>query len=360
MVEPDTHAAVAASPQRRGRRGPHLETPEELHVHVVLVGLSLSWPCSIATRARHEVEALVGAGHLVTVVTDAGSSQEALVHDLVGAGAHVELVPTFVTGKKGLWFVSREIGFAVSAHKRLRAVLRRGPVDLVVAHSSGVCIGLPTLAGRAGVAATHVIHGLAEERRRADASPYNWQTSLFYVLSDRWAARFMPSHLPVSEFMLDEMVAVGARRERCHVSYNPVEVERFQPDPSATKDVDVLYVGRLAVEKGVDGLIAALALLPELEVVIAGEGPLREGLEAQAGTLPRPPRFVGRIPHDELPALVNRARVQAVPSPSEPFGMVVVEAMACGTPVVACGVGGIPEILAGGRGGWLVPPRDAQ
>ncbi len=332
-------------------------------MHVVLVGLSLTWPCSIATRARHEAQALVDAGHRVTVVTDEPSSDPRLVAELVAVGAVVDLVPTFVTGKKGMWFVSREVSFAVIAQRRLRGLLRRERVDLVVAHSSGVCVGLPTLTRRAGTRATHVIHGLAEERRRAGASPYNWQTETFYVLSDRWAARFMPTHLPVSKAMVDEMVRIGARRDRSLVSYNPVELTRFAPDPAVTKDVDVLYVGRLAVEKGVTHLLEALTRLPELEVVIAGEGPLREELEEQAASLPRPPRFVGRLSHDELPGLVNRARLQAVPSPSEPFGMVVIEAMACGTPVVASRVGGIPEILEdgpgeGAKGGWLVPPID--
>lgn len=330
-------------------------------MHVVLVGLSLTWPCSIATRARHEAQALTDAGHRVTVLTDERSSEPRLVADLVGVGAEVELVPTYVTGRKGMWFVSREVSFAVSAQRRLRGLLRERDVDLVVAHSSGVCVGLPTLTRRAGTRATHVVHGLAEERRRVGASPYNRQTETFYVLSDRWAARFMPTHLPVSRAMADEMVRVGARRERAVVSHNPVELTRFAPDPAATKDVDVLYVGRLAVEKGVTHLLAALTRLPELEVVIAGEGPLREQLEEQARSLPRPPRFVGRLGHDELPSLVNRARLQAVPSSSEPFGMVVIEAMACGTPVVASRVGGIPEILETGdgvRGGWLVPPQD--
>ncbi len=327
-------------------------------MHVVLVGLSLAWPCSIATRARHEVEALVEAGHRVSVVTDDGSSEPALVDELEAAGAAVQLVPTFVTGKRGLWFVSREVSFAWRAQRRLAVMLRRGDVDLVVSHSSGVCVGLPRLTRRRGVAATHVIHGLAEERRRSGASPYNRVTAAFYVASDRWAARFMPSHLPVSQFMLEQMVRIGARRDRCIVSYNPVEVARFTPDPDTAKDVDVLFVGRLAVEKGVEVLLDALTHLPPLRVVIAGEGPLRDALGRQASRLDSPPQFVGRVAHDRLPALINRARVQAVPSPSEPFGMVIVEALACGTPVVASDVGGIPEILSGGQGGWLVPPRD--
>ncbi len=327
-------------------------------MHVVEVGLSLAWPCSLATRVRHEAAALVQAGHQVTVVTDTASVTPDIEEELQATGARLATVDAPLTGKKGLWFASRESSFAVAAQIRLRRLARDRHVDLFVAHSSGVCAGLPLLARWTGSAATHVVHGLVRERLRHQASPYNLQTVAFYRVADALAARTMPSHIAVSEYMVDELVQIGARRDRCAVVYNPVDLTRFCPAEGIGKDIDVLYVGRLTVEKGVEDLLSALERMDDLRVVIAGDGPLRRDLETQASRLASRVEFVGRIDNAVLPELIRRAKVQAVPSPSEPFGMVVLEALACGTPVVASRTGGIPEIMGGTGAGWLVSPRD--
>jgi glycosyltransferase involved in cell wall biosynthesis len=70
--------------------------------------------------------------------------------------------------------------------------------------------------------------------------------------------------------------------------------------------------------------------------------------------------FPGVVAHEELPALFRRARLVVVPSFTEAAGMVPVEAMACGTPVVASRVGGLADTIADGENGWLVPPGDVD
>src|SRR5207247_5934205 len=132
----------------------------------------------------------------------------------------------------------------------------------------------------------------------------------------------------------------------------------------------VLFVGRLVERKGVAHLIEAIARLgsrgPRLEIV--GEGPERPGLEALAARLGVVDRVVfrGKIPPDELQASYARAAVCVLPSvldargDTEGLGVVLLEAMNHGTPVIASRVGGIPDIVEDGVSGLLVPPGDAD
>jgi glycosyltransferase involved in cell wall biosynthesis len=109
---------------------------------------------------------------------------------------------------------------------------------------------------------------------------------------------------------------------------------------------EVLYAGRLSPEKGVLELVEAAT---GLNLVVAGDGPLR----------PRVPGSRGFLPHDELERLYARAAVVACPSRREGFGVACLEAMAHGRPVVATDVGGLRDLVVDGKTGILVPPGDA-
>jgi len=135
---------------------------------------------------------------------------------------------------------------------------------------------------------------------------------------------------------------------------------------SPKRDIDVLFAGNLIPRKGVDVLLAALPRAcdrrSELRVVVAGDGPERTALESLAASLGLRDvvRFVGQQDREAVVGLFQRARVAVVPSRAEPFGLVVVEAMAAGARVVASDVGGIPEIAAETGGALLVPPDDPE
>jgi glycosyltransferase involved in cell wall biosynthesis len=126
----------------------------------------------------------------------------------------------------------------------------------------------------------------------------------------------------------------------------------------ASKTHQLAYIGRLAAEKGVRGLLEAwrLARLEDFELLVVGDGPEREALEAM-----RVPgvRFIGAVEHGAALETLLSVRCLVFPSlwfEGEP--MIVVEALATGTPVLASDVGGIPELLGCGSAGWLTKPGD--
>ncbi len=134
----------------------------------------------------------------------------------------------------------------------------------------------------------------------------------------------------------------------------PEVVERTGASPGPTLGI----VGRLSPEKGVDIGIRALEALPGWRLVVVGDGDERGALEALAAA-----RGVGDRVRFEgwsaTPWALNPGfDVLAVPSRAEAFGLVIVEAMFAGVPVVASAVGGIPEVIEDGVNGILVPPDD--
>ncbi len=127
----------------------------------------------------------------------------------------------------------------------------------------------------------------------------------------------------------------------------------------------VLFVGRISEQKGIFELLeAADGFLAEAELVLCASTPDTPALEARLRAAldgrPRVRWINAMLPVEELVQLYSHATLFVCPSVYEPFGLINLEAMACGTPVVATSVGGIPEVVAHDETGWLVPPGDAR
>jgi glycosyltransferase involved in cell wall biosynthesis len=174
-------------------------------------------------------------------------------------------------------------------------------------------------------------------------------------------------NLCTSTVMVKELVSHGI--ERVDLWQRGVDTEMFQPH-LASQPMRVrlsqgnsdqplfLYVGRVSAEKQIDEIKNVLESIPESRLAIVGDGPAREDLETHfAGTHTN---FVGYLHGLELACAYASADAFIFPSRTETLGLVLLEAMAAGCPVVAAASGGITDIVTDGVNGYLFDPADAQ
>jgi glycosyltransferase involved in cell wall biosynthesis len=176
--------------------------------------------------------------------------------------------------------------------------------------------------------------------------------------------------IAVSAALASSMAQLGMDKERIHVIRNAVDGEVFHPVPKSEArrrlDLDahchwVLGVGNLLPVKGFELLIRAMPCVAGARLLLVGEGPLRKDLDALAAKIaPGVVEFRANMPQSELRFAYSACDVFALPSVKEGWPNVVLEAIACGAPVVASPVGGVPEILGDGSPGKLVAERSAE
>ena len=170
---------------------------------------------------------------------------------------------------------------------------------------------------------------------------------------------FVDRLVAMTEFERDLLVEIGVPIDQIVVKPHFVEDEGTRTLPPSASDT-VVFVGRLSEEKGVATLVEAWAEARPtgLRLVVIGDGPERAQLQAHA---PSSVEFVGWLDRREVASWLRDARALAFPSIwYEPFGMVLIEAMATGTPVVASQLGGIPQVVGDGGDELLAKPGDVQ
>jgi glycosyltransferase involved in cell wall biosynthesis len=172
-------------------------------------------------------------------------------------------------------------------------------------------------------------------------------------------------NLCTSTAMIEQLREHGV--ERLDLWQRGVDTETFHPDlvseemrshlsQGHPESPLLLYVGRLGAEKEIDRIKPVLEAIPNARLALVGDGPHRSALEKHfAGT---PTHFVGYLTGKELGSAFASADAFVFPSRTETLGLVLLEAMAAGCPVVAARSGGIPDIVTDGVNGYLFDPAD--
>lgn len=331
----------------------------------------LSWefpPFSVGGLSQHVYElsrAMAEEGMNVEVITTATSSPSTEIVD----GVIVHRVKPYPGRQLSFITWVQQLNLALM-EKGVSLINRTGGFDIVHAHD--------WLAAYAGRGLKHIYHlpliatihatehgrngGLFTEEQRY-IGEVEWQ-----LIYESWKT------ICCSRFMEDELVAVfQTPRDKIEIIPNGVRPESFQisrPDPTVRDrfaphgEKIIFYVGRLVQEKGVQVLLNALPLVreqfPDVRLVIAGTGPYEEELQRQSAIRGLDPHVVfgGYIDDYTRNQLYHWSSVAVFPSLYEPFGIVALEAMAAGTPVVVGDVGGFQETVTHGENGLKAVPGD--
>lgn len=174
-------------------------------------------------------------------------------------------------------------------------------------------------------------------------------------------------NLCTSTAMVEELRTHGI--ERVDLWQRGVDTELFQPQFASQEMREflsqghpesplLLYVGRLGAEKEIERIKPILDAIPDARLALVGDGPNRQALEQYFSETPT--HFVGYLRGQQLAAAYASADAFIFPSRTETLGLVLLEAMAAGTPVVAARSGGIPDIVTDGVNGYLFDPTDEQ
>jgi glycosyltransferase involved in cell wall biosynthesis len=174
------------------------------------------------------------------------------------------------------------------------------------------------------------------------------------------ACRWFPDNVNVlimlTPFGKGRLLQVGFREDQIAVVPNPTSITGTNVQTSLGAYVG--FAGRISPEKGVDIFLAAAARMPDIPFKVAGDGPVLSEMRTRA---PGNVEFLGRLAGDDLLNFYRKSRILVAPSLwFEPFGMVVVDAMALGVPVIASKIGGLPYLVQDGVNGLMFEPGNPK
>ncbi|MDN4593168.1 1,4-alpha-glucan branching protein domain-containing protein [Polycladomyces subterraneus] len=336
--------------------------------------LMLSWefpPMTVGGLSRHVYDLsryLVRCGWEVHVIT---TEVEGAPHEEIVDGVHVHRV--HVVRPFGEAFIHWVAQLNLMMVDAVELLIKSGyTFDVVHAHDWLVEEAATTIKHRWGIPMIATIHATEHGRN------HGIHTDLQHKIHHReWRLTYEAQRVIVcSRYMKQEVETLfQLPQDKLDVIPNGVDPEQLAPTNLGDETLEpfalphervVLFIGRLVREKGVDTLLTAagniLARHPDVKFVIAGKGPMMEEWKNQAKRLGYGDRvlFAGFVSDEDRNRLLRNAAVTVFPSLYEPFGIVALEAMTAGSPVVVSDVGGLADVVEHGQNGLKMYAGDAR
>lgn len=296
------------------------------------------WLAGTEIATYYMAEHLAQRGHEVHVIT---SLDEGLPEENYEKGFYIHRLPRTKIRFAGAFIFWADI---------VRVIEKISP-DIVHAQSLG--IGVPALLSKKILKFPYAVWG-----QGSDVYLPDW----FTKLTSKTIIKNANSVIALTEDMKRAMQAIYNRD--ITIVPNGIDLKEYISELPVQNvegaEKRILFVGRLHPVKGVQYLLQAMQMVheevPGAKLILVGDGEEREHLETLTDNLGirECVEFAGRVPHERVQDYMNQAEVFVLPSLSEGFPVTILEAMACGLPIVATRVGGLPDIVEGGVNGYLV------
>jgi glycosyltransferase involved in cell wall biosynthesis len=313
-----------------------------MKIAILIFSFPPRWLAGTEIATDNLAEHLAQRGHEVTVIT---SHDEGLpeFHREKGCFIHRVVFPRIgIIGVLVFWI-------------KILFIIRKDKPDIV--HAQDLTMGIPAWLIRKIFDVPYILWGRGEDINNP---------GFFLRLTTRGLLRDASVVLALNDAMRIKMREKTSRE--IYVIPNGIDINRFRNShamPEGTKNRKrIIFIGRLIPVKGVRYLLHALKKVrirvPEVQLIIVGDGDEREALKSLSMNLgiEKSVFFAGALPHDEVPRCLQQADILVLPSTSEGFPNVIIEAMVSGLPVVASRVGGIPDIISDHENGYLVDAGD--
>lgn len=309
----------------------------------ILVGLfPPKWLAGTEIATYYVAEHLTRCGHEVHVIT---SLDEGLSEESYEKGFCIHRLP-----RARIRFLGRLL-FWVNVVRTLRNI------DPDITHVQSLNDAVPAVITKKLSGTPYAVWG-----QGSDIYLPNW----FTKLTAKMILKRADSVIALTKDMERTMQVIYNRN--ITVVPNGINFEEYVRKPMARNgeipEKKILFVGRLHPVKGVRYLLYAMKIvheeMPEAKLILVGDGEERDNLKDLTDSLGirECVNFVGKVPHERIPDYMHQADIFVLSSLSESFGLVNLEAMACGLPIVATRVGGLPDIIEEGVNGYLVEAED--
>ena len=302
-------------------------------------------------RARQETKALLNAGHRVVVITDLKHFSQ--LDYFKETRNKPEIIPVKTFFLYGFRSVSSRITFAFKAYYALKMLSEKESIDLVIEHSA-ISYAAPRFSKFKVCPTVCVIHDLIKNRAET-GNPYNRLETYLRLHAYNYAIPRVDFIVATSIYSKKLMLRDGVNPEKIFIKYNTIDTVAFSPDEKVEKDIDLLFIGRLSIEKGIDIFIEAIKQLTvKKRIVIIGDGPLEHDMKVLAKNINQDIKFEGWVQYQDLPKFIRRSKLVIAPSRSEVHAAVPLLSMACGIPVIASRVSGMEDSIEHNKSGWLL------
>lgn len=288
----------------------------------------------------------------IDLVSDVGENAE-----FGNINVHPINLPEFFLFDKGFkGYMLRHAVGGLYAFNKARELLNSNHYDIIHVHGRLTSLFLSLF--KNNIPLVFTLHDDLPSRKQPHYYTYKLSYKVFQQTVAKRASHVIVYHTKLKNYLTN----LSIDPNKISVIPNGVDIDLFMMNKKERSENCLIFVGFLTKRKGVNYLLEAVSKIGNIRLIIVGDGPEKKSLKllANALNISENVTFVGSIGHHELSNYYSQASIFILPSFSEAFPQVVLQAMSCGLATIATNISGLPEVITAGYNGFLVEPANVE